>query len=277
MIPFTKVSGAGNDFIIIDNRADIMAEINLVGFIQQVCRRRQAVGGDGLMLVEESDRLAAKMRLYNADGSDAPMSGNGGRAFASFVYEKEIVKESNFLFETGGGDVEAWIEEDGVRLRLAPPDLIRLDLALNLDGVDYVIHGIEIQGTPHGVIYWENLDETPDKTIFNLGRKFRHHPIFERGANINFTEVLDEHTLRIRTYERGVEDETLACGTGSTGASVVSFLLGKVKPPVRIKTSSGEWLEVAWQVSDVRSSDLYLSGRVRHVVDGFILPASYTS
>jgi diaminopimelate epimerase len=134
---------------------------------------------------------------------------------------------------------------------------------------------VEIQGTPHGILYWDNLDETPDSTIIHLGRRLRNHPAFSRGANISFTEVLDEHTLRIRTYERGVEDETLACGTGSIGASVVSYLLNRVIPPVRVKTSSGELLEVTWTGSDILASDLYLGGEVRHVVDGFILTQAY--
>ena len=274
-IPFTKITCAGNDFIIIDNCDDILADRSIVNFVQRVCCRRQAVGADSLILVEKSKHAGGKMRLFNSDGSEASMSGNGGRAFASYVHSKGLVKANSFLFETDGGDVEAWIGEDIIRIRLSPAKHIQLNMALKIDETEYCIHHIEIQGTPHGIIYWDGLDETPDSTIIRLGRKLRNHPAFIHGANISFTEVLDEHTLRIRTYERGVEDETLACGTGSIGASVVSYLLDRVSPPVRVKTSSGELLEVTWSGSDILASDLYLGGEVRHIVDGFILPQAH--
>lgn len=274
-IPFTKFTCAGNDFIIIDNCDDVLAGRNIVNFVQRVCSRRQAVGADSLILVEKSEHAVVKMRLFNSDGSEASMSGNGGRAFASYVHSKGFVKADNFLFETEGGDVEAWIGEDIIRIRLSPAKNTQLNMALKIDETEHCIHYVEIQGTPHGIIYWDDLDETPGSTIIHLGRRLRNHPTFIHGANINFTEVMDEHTLRIRTYERGVEDETLACGTGSLGASVVSHLLDRVKPPVRVKTSSGEMLEVTWSGSDILASDLYLGGEVRHVVDGFILPQAY--
>jgi len=275
IIPFTKVHGAGNDFIVVDNRAGLLSGMDIADFVRRVCNRRLAVGADALMLVEMSDRGLPRMRLFNSDGSESPMSGNGGRAFASYVHKKGIVKDSRFVFDTLGGEVEAWAERHVVRLRLSPPRHVRLHVQIAVDGTDYTVHSIDIQGVPHCVLYWGDLDSVSDEEIVKIGRKLRHHPVFEYGANVNFTEVLDEKTLRIRTYERGVEAETLACGSGSTGASVVSFLLGKVTPPVKVKTSSGEWLEVTWPGPDVRSSDLFLTGGVRHTVDGNILPDAY--
>jgi len=262
-IPFMKLSGAGNDFVIIDNRHRVIPA-NEVDFVMKVCARRVSVGADGLLLVEDSDVADFKMRYFNSDGSEAETCGNGARCISKFAYVNDIASDK-MRFETKAGIYEAEIIADNVRVSLSDPTDVRLNFPLHLeDGVHEVCFANS--GVPHVVFFVENWENTD---VFNLGRETRYHDDFKpAGTNANFVRVRDEHAMDIRTYERGVEDETLACGTGAIASAVVSALLGKVKPPVAMNTAGGYVLTIYFDIEDDKVTNVRLEGDARIIYSG---------
>jgi len=262
-IPFMKLSGAGNDFVIIDNRHSVIPE-NEVDFIMKVCARRVSAGADGLLLVENSDVADFKMRYFNSDGSEAETCGNGARCISRFAYVNGIVSE-NMRFETKAGIYEAEIIGDNVRVSMSDPTTVRLNFPLRLkDGTHEVCFANT--GVPHVVFFVANLENTD---VFNLGRETRYHDDFKpAGTNANFVRVRDEHAMDIRTYERGVEDETLACGTGAIASAVVSALLGKMSPPVSMHTVGGYVLTIYFDIENNSVTSVRLEGDARIIYSG---------
>ena len=262
-IPFMKLSGAGNDFVIIDNRQDVIST-DEVDFVIKVCARRISAGADGLLLVEDSDVADFKMRYFNSDGSEVATCGNGARCIAKFAYVNGIASEK-MRFETKAGIYEAEIIGDNVRVSMSDPTDVRLNFPLRLEDETYEVCFAN-SGVPHVVFFTEDLENTD---VFNLGCQTRYHDDFKpAGTNTNFVRVRDEHAIDIRTYERGVEDETLACGTGAIASAVVSALLGKVTPPVAMHTAGGYVLTIYFDIEDEIITNVRLEGDARIIYSG---------
>jgi diaminopimelate epimerase len=248
-IDFLKMSGAGNDFVVIDNRRGTVMEP--VQFARVVCDRRRGVGADGLLLLENSKRSDFQMKYYNADGSYGGMCGNGGRCISRFAYLKEIVASEEIKFEALDHVYRAQLIKDKVKLTMKNPSEIRLNQMLPMDGLNVIFHYIDT-GSPHCVILLDqnkNIRETlRDLDVYGIGKTIRHHKSFSpNGTNVNFVERIDSNTIRIRTYERGVEAETLACGTGSVASAIMANQISGVSAPVVVLMQSGESLQVDFQ------------------------------
>lgn len=274
-IDFLKMSGAGNDFVVIDNRRGTVTEP--ARFARVVCDRRSGVGADGLLLLENSKRSDFQMKYYNADGSYGGMCGNGGRCISRFAYLKKIVASEEIKFEALDHVYRAQLIKDKVKLTMKNPSDIRLNQMLPMDGLNVISHYIDT-GSPHCVIFLdENKDirgTLRDLDVYGIGKKIRHHKSFSpKGTNVNFVERVDSTMIRIRTYERGVEAETLACGTGSVASAILANQIGGVRAPVVVQTQSGESLQVDFQnrgmsvyeeVSLLGSAHVTFAGAIRY-------------
>lgn len=265
-IPFWKMSGSGNDFIMIDHRKPVIAPEEIKEFVAKVCRRGLSVGADGVIFVEPSDQADYKWHYYNADGGEVEMCGNGSRCVARFAYLQKIAPAKHTI-ETLAGAVQAEVLGGGerVRVRLPDPTGLHLDLKIEIEGKTYTGHFVNT-GVPH-VVYLVDDVETVD--LVRLGRATRHHPLFApRGTNANFITVTDRQNLQIRTYERGVEDETLACGTGAIAAAMIATALGKTTPPVSLVTRGRIVLGVDFKKEGDQFKDVFLEGDARVIYKG---------
>jgi diaminopimelate epimerase len=264
--PFFKMAGGGNDFVVVDNRAGLIREGEELA--RRVCTRRLSVGADGLILLEPSARATFRMRYYNSDGSAADFCANGTRCAARFAF-LNVIAPRKMTIETGAGVVGAEITEHNVTLSLSSPAQFIPDRALTLkDG--RVIHGSYIRvGVPHYVVFVES--ELWIHDIEALGRQLRRHPDLEpEGANVNFVVVRDRHEIALRTYERGVEAETLSCGSGIVASVSVSALFDRVESPVRVLTRSGIALQVQFELADGVLREVRLTGDARVIYKGEI-------
>lgn len=280
-IPFMKLSGSGNDFILIDNRRRVVEPRKASALAAKVCTHRLSVGGDGLILIERSRRADFRWRLFNADGSEAGFSGNGARCAARFAYLKRIAPK-RMRFETPAGLVEAELvpgthqSSTAVKVRFPEPTGLRLHLPVPLDrpgGAQALEAHFLDTGVPHCVYFVEDPDRVD---VIGLGRPTRQHPMFQpAGTNVNFIKVLDPHRIRIRTYERGVEDETLACGTGAIASALIASRVAKVESPVTLVPQSGLELAVHFRSRGDSFTDVYLEGDARAVYEGVMLPDAW--
>lgn len=260
-IDFTKMSGAGNDFIVIDNRK---ALFNLTHEqVRAMCTRRTGIGADGLILVEASGTADFRMNYHNADGFPGSMCGNGGRCAVYFAWLIGIRPAGlRYAFDAGPDRYEAEVTgEEAVRLHMRPPSDFRERFQVGAWSCHYVN-----TGSPHAIVYANDIDRID---VFTEGGAIRHRKeLFPEGTNVNFLEVTAPDALSIRTFERGVEDETLACGTGTVAAALMSYRLGKVTTsPVRVTVRSGETLMVGFNDA---MDDIYLEGPARVVYRGTI-------
>ena len=263
-IEFYKTSGSGNDFIIIDNRNRVVDEKNLKTFIEKICRRKMSVGADGFILIEESDSVDFRWRFFNADGNQAEMCGNGARCAARFAYLNRIAG-SNMSFETKAGIISAEVSNDMVKINMPDSAELKTDYLLDLENGALKISSINT-GVPHVVIVMDSIDSVD---VVELGREIRFHDIFApAGTNVNFICQNKDNTISIRTYERGVEDETLACGTGAVAASIVTAFKFGAKSPVKVITKSKESLSVYYKEINGKYSDIYLEGDARIIYKG---------
>ncbi len=264
-LKITKMHGSGNDFIIIDNRSNLLKGVSFPELARILCRRREAVGADGLILVENSVIADFKWRFFNADGSEAEMCGNGGRCVARFAFLNGIAK-AKLAFETIAGPVQAEVTGRRVKLQMPLPTDLKLNQEISVDDRNYTIGSINI-GVPHAVLLVEDTDHTP---VIEVSRKIRFHQAFQpAGTNVNFVHIIDGSHLNIRTYERGVEDETLACGTGSVASALITAALNQVESPVEVKTRGNEILTIYFQKNnDLSFSHVYLEGDTCLVFEG---------
>ena len=273
MIFFSKMTGAGNDFVAVDNRETVIRDP--ARFAKTVCDRRYGIGGDGVLLLERSAKADFTMEYYNADGTYGGMCGNGGRCIAQFAKLIGVVTGNEFAFEALGHVYSGKIDHDIVSLRMKDPSSLWLGEQIDVDGLSLNVNFVNT-GSPHCVILEEENPSLlkPDFStaeIFHLGRKIRYHQRFAPdGANINFVQVLDTTSLKIRTYERGVENETLACGTGSIASAVVTAMLKKIESPIKVHTRSNEILSISFFVRDKEISEVTLTGRAQMVFQGSI-------
>ena len=258
-ITFSKMSGSGNDFIIIDNRSRSLDGIDLSQFITAVCRRKTSVGADGLILIEPSDKADFSWRFYNSDGSRAEMCGNGARCAARFAYVNGIAGE-NLTFETDAGIVSGRVNADRAKVKMPDPTDLRLDYSIELANGPLAVSSINT-GVPHVVIMQDAIE---DVDVFGLGREIRNHEAYApAGTNVNFICRQGSGRLAIRTYERGVEDETLACGTGSIASALVSAIKLNWKSPINLLTRSKESLTIHFAEDKGIFSNVYLEGDAR--------------
>lgn len=260
-LPFCKMNGAGNDFIVIDHRISLIPEERMAEFARLVCRRKFSVGADGLFLLEPSEKADFKWRFFNADGSEAEMCGNGARCVARFALMHGMAA-SQMRFETLAGIIVASVADTEVTITMTPAHSFRLDLPLEVAGQPFVVHSVNT-GVPHIVIFVEQLDAID---VVGLGRLLRHHDLFApAGTNVNFVERLDQG-FRIRTYERGVEDETMACGTGVVAGALIAAAKGLTDSPVEMVTSGGVALTVQFSGGKRDGVDQVLLKGTAHLI-----------
>lgn len=244
-IPFYKISAAGNDFIIVDNRKKILPRA-VSALAKKWCERKHSVGADGLILLEPSAAAQFRMRFFNADGSSASMCGNGGRSIVRFAHLIGVAPKK-MVFETDAGLVNAEIAGKTVRLGLYEPKDARLDFTLKVEKKEFDVSYIDT-GVPHTVIFVNDIEKLD---VEGIGQMVRYHRAFApAGTNVDFVQRKDAHTIAVRTYERGVEGETLACGTGVTASAIIAGLRGMVKPPVHCVTRGGYTLQVSYTLNE---------------------------
>jgi diaminopimelate epimerase len=270
-IPFVKMSGSGNDFILIDHRKPFLEESGLKDFVGKVCQRRISVGADGLILIEPSRKADFKWRFYNADGSEAEMCGHGGRCVARFANLKGIAGPS-LSFETLAGIISARVNGKSVKLQMTKPHSFKLDQKISIEGEERVLSTVNT-GVPHAVIFVADLEGTD---VFRMGRATRRHPHFApAGTNANFVRLEDHSRLSIRTYERGVEDETLACGTGVVASALVAGFKGMVQSPVSVRTKGGEILTVHFEMEGGEVKKVFFEGDVHIIYEAEMWEEAY--
>jgi diaminopimelate epimerase len=268
-LSITKMSGSGNDFILFDHRAGQFSDAVMIRLTRLLCRRGLAVGADGMIFIEPSKRYDFKWRFFNADGSEAEMCGNGGRCAARFAHLLGLAGVE-MTFETIAGPIQARVEGRVVKLQLPVPKDIRMDQEIVLGEGRYSVDFINT-GVPHTLLWVEEVEELD---ISALGSQIRFHPHFQpAGTNVNFVRREEDHTLSLRTYERGVEAETLACGTGAVAAASIAYRKGWVRSPVAVRTRGGEILVV--HLDEDGSGGIgavYLEGMVTLVFQGEVFP-----
>lgn len=269
-IPFTKMHGCGNDFIIIDNRKQDVQENELADFAKKVCERKFHIGANGLMLVEQSHQADFKMRYFNADGSEGEMCGNGARCIAKFAYDHGVAPETMTMETLDGLYKAQMMGPDQVQISF--PDIAVADIYLlqklahhgNIETYHYVWAGV-----PHVVIFGENISAISDNDFAVWARKVKEHEHFnEFGTNVNLVEICPQtSTLNIRTYERGVEEETLACGSGATASAIIASLLHHSQAPVQLQTRGG-MVTIHFEKDDDLVRDITLTGNAITVFTG---------
>lgn len=263
-IEFTKMSGTGNDFILIDHRTPFLSRDEMPGFAKAVCERRVSVGADGLILIEKSESADFRWQFLNGDGSWAEMCGNGARCAARFAFALGIAP-ARMRFETVAGIIEAEVTGQSVKLKMTAPNSLRLHEKIMVNGEEQVVHSLNT-GVPHAVLFMEDIQQAP---VLEWGRLIRFHEHFQpAGTNVNFVQKQGGNGLIVRTYERGVEGETLACGTGAVSAGIIAGLLGQVHPPVTVTTSGGEQLIIHYALSGQEMSEVYLEGPANFIYEG---------
>ena len=280
-IPFWKMSGSGNDFILIDNRTNVVPHEGIAPFIQKVCARGLSVGADGLILIEPSKKADFAWHYYNADGGEAEMCGNGSRCAARFAHLNGVVSTPKMRFETLAGIIEAEVKDDRARVKLTDPSDLRLDLKVQLEGKEYVGHFLNT-GVPHLVF---PVDDVEKIDVVDLGRAGRNHALFApKGTNVNFVSIGGQAPgarrptpiVYIRTYERGVEGETLACGTGAVATALVLGALGRSRSPVSLMTRGGILLTVDYSWDGKSFSNVHLEGDAKVVFVGEMWEEAWT-
>jgi diaminopimelate epimerase len=266
-VPFAKMSGTGNDFIVIDHRRPLVPVDEQPDFVRRVCRRMFSVGADGVIFIESSEKADFSWRFYNGDGSVPEMCGNGARCAARFAFARGIA-EKKMSFETLAGVIEAEVLDDneGVSLLMTLPFDYRTDLEAELDGKASEISFMN-SGVPHAVLF---MDEETEIAVKKWGNEIRFHELFQpAGTNVNFVQSLADGTIRVRTYERGVEDETMACGTGAVASAIFAATKGLAVSPVTVTTSGGEKLTIVFDLNQNGTAEnVYLQGPARIIYIG---------
>lgn len=271
-IPFFKMSGSGNDFIIIDHRNTFIDESTLTGLITGVCRRKLSVGADGFILIENSKHHDFSWRFYNSDGSRAEMCGNGARCAARFAQLNGIAG-AELSFETDAGVISARIKADRVKVTMPDPTDLKFDFGVDLEDGSLMVSSANT-GVPHVIILQDQID---DLEVVRIGREIRYHRDFApAGTNVNFICRNDGNTIAIRTYERGVEDETLACGTGSIASALVAAHKLEMTSPIDVMTRSGEYLTIYFAENNGRFHNIYMEGDARVIYAGKLWEEAWT-
>lgn len=265
MVRFTKMNGAGNDFILFDNRSgNIDLDRNQIA---RLCDRHRGIGADGILLLEKpTNHTDFRMRYFNADGGEAEMCGNGARCFARFA-NKVGGQKPKISFETPAGVISADLKGDSVTLRMTEPTDLRLNVELPMTAENKTVHFIN-SGVPHVVIPVAKIEEAD---VRREGAAIRYHKMFlPNGTNVNFIERRGPNKIAIRTYERGVEDETLACGTGIVASALIFAASEDCEGPITVLARGGDELQVGFERVEGRFREVTLTGPAEFVFEGTI-------
>jgi diaminopimelate epimerase len=265
-ISFCKMNGAGNDFVVVDNRDSRYALDQTQ--IARLCDRHRGIGADGLLAVEPAQNGADyRMRYYNADGGEAEMCGNGARCFGRYVNSLHNFSLEKITFETPAGVIGATFHGDHVRIKMSEPHSLRQDLTLDAAGTELTVHSLNT-GVPHAVVFVGDIAEVPVK---EWGAALRYHEAFApKGTNANFVHRIGTSHIAIRTYERGVEDETLACGTGTVACAILHHLRTGHPAPIAVDVHSGDTLEINFTPDGTTFKDVTLTGPADIVFHGTV-------
>jgi diaminopimelate epimerase len=266
VVNFTKMSGAGNDFVMIDNRAQTIP-LDAAHAVR-LCDRHRGIGADGLIALKPcaSGKADWAWDFFNSDGSRGEMCGNGARCFGRFVRRLTGVKDG-FTFETLAGIIAVRFKGEAVTVTLTAPRELRLHQKVPLSAGLTAIHSLDT-GVPHAVLFVPDADRA---MVQNLGSEVRRHSYFApRGTNVDFVQLLGGNAIRVRTFERGVEGETLACGTGVTASALIAAELHQLQSPVAVQVQGGEMLEVSFEKDGGLFTNVSLSGSADFVFEGTI-------
>lgn len=260
-LPFVKLSGAGNDFIVVAE--EHCRDLDSGWLASRLCTRALSVGADGVIVVGPAERGAARIRFYNPDGSLAEMCGNGSRCAARYAAERGLVDGPEFWLLTDSGELPVVARADGrYEVVMPEPDRVQFNrMWIDEDGQRYAVHALWV-GVPHVVIAMPGVERVSDERLIALGRTLRYHPNFPSGTNVNFARIVPGEPIRQRTYERGVENLTKACGTGATATAFVARTLFDRPWPLDLTVDGGH-LSV-----DMRDGRLWLIGDARVVYRG---------
>ena len=265
-IEFTKMVGSGNDFVVVSQLASLPVS-RLKKIAKNICQRKYGIGADGLLVLEKSRVADVRMRIFNADGSEAEMCGNGARCTA--LWQMANGKwQKNLRIETKAGIIEARVSGESVKIKLTDPVGYKEELPIEINGRIVKVNFINT-GVPHIVIFVEGIDKID---VAGIGRVLRYHKAFApAGTNVDFVEIIDNAHIRARTYERGVEDETLACGTGVAACAIVAALRSQAvssRYSINVKTQSTETLKVFFDRCGNKVNNVWLEGKVKAVYKG---------
>ncbi|MBQ7021985.1 MAG: diaminopimelate epimerase [Akkermansia sp.] len=270
IIRFYKMTGAGNDFVMVDNRDCALSHLLTHEHIARICNRRFGIGADGLIAIESARNEGdVRMRYYNADGGEAEMCGNGARCFTAFVSHLSGGKITKLCFETLAGTVRGLVNPDGsVSIRLTNPHGLKLNILPADSIIPAPVHFLNT-GVPHAVVF---LPDVENIDLNTMGAYLRYHRTFApAGTNADFATVLSDRHLRLRTYERGVEGETLACGTGITATALLHAALTGAASPIKVDAAGGDTLSVAFtRIGNAAFTDVSLTGPATIVFRGEI-------
>jgi diaminopimelate epimerase len=268
MIPFARMHGSGNDFVVVDDRAGRLRP-HRRALAEALCDRRRGLGGDGLVLLSNGDSGHVAMSYINADGNDGEMCGNGAGCAVRRAWELGFFKGSETVLDTDAGAVGATLEGFLVTMRMTDPKDERLNLSIPTSEGTLLVHSIDT-GVPHVVLFVEDVDQA---NLAELGPEIRRHPLFPRGCNVNWAAPVAKNSFRMRTYERGVEAETLSCGTGATAIALIAYRLGLATPPVTIRASGGGELTIAFDESPAGPlRNVHTTVEVERIAEGTLDP-----
>lgn len=266
-IPFTKMTGAGNDFLIIKAKKGL----NYKKLTRQICDRTNGLGADGLLILDKSAKCDYRMRIINADSSEAEMCGNGARCMAAYIAKHIKPKKKLFSMQTIAGTILGEAKGEIANIRLSNPKGYNANISLALNKKKLNVQYIDT-GVPHAVIFVEGLEKIDVQTI---GKKIRFSKKFTpRGTNVNFVEFAKNNLINVRTYERGVESETKACGTGSVASAVLAYyqlnptIKEKAGAHMNVKTRNGDILEVTFDIVKGKPINVWLKGPAKFIAEG---------
>lgn len=277
---FTKLSGAGNDFILFDSKLNPDLDVNPL-FISKICDRRNGIGADGVILFNDSHDLDFTMKYFNADGSTGSLCANGARCSLHYAYKTNRIGNNNVLFLSNGIQYHGKVlKEELIQFFLNEPENLKTNFKIKAAG-QLIAASFINTGSPHVVIKISDVLKVPnqihsntfsidDFPVYEIGKEIRYSKDFApQGTNVNFIELSGD-VIKIRSYERGVENETLACGTGSVASAIISFIQDKLQPPVKLIAKSGDELIVDFKVEDNRFMNLALTGPAKIIFKGEI-------
>ncbi len=272
-MPFSKLSGSGNDFILIDNRKTGISAAELSQMARRLCQRKFSVGADGLIAIEASEKADFRWQFFNSDGSSAEMCGNGGRCAARFALARGIA-QARLCFETLAGPIRAEVFGTRVKLELLPPEGFTPEMTIPLETEKIQAVFVNTM-VPHTVVC---VDEIEAVDVKSLGRQIRFHDLFQpAGTNANFVQMGEDSEIVVRTYERGVEDETLACGTGAVASAITASWVWGLTSPVDVRTRGGEVLTVYFSRDQDGFKNIFLEGETFWVYDGKTTEEAFSS
>ncbi len=266
LFPFSKYEGCGNDFVLFDNRSKVFPEPHQEE-VRRLCHRQQGIGADGVVLLEESDQADFRMRIFNADGSEAEMCGNGIRCLMKFIHELGIGSVSCAI-ETMYRRLSVEVNKEGVCVEMGGPTGVRWNVPLTIESTPFTLHLLNT-GVPHAVLFVDDIE------AFDLaywGPRVRNHSSFHpQGTNFNVATLLVDGEMALRTYERGVEGETLACGTGATAAALAAAYLANQPSPIAVKTRSNEILTIAFSLQGKKFTEVSMTGPANLIYRGEVI------